>query len=348
MKKSIEEKTVDLLGSFIKHYESNDFYREHEKNYSEISKLVSEKARKLSAPLNVQSVKLYNIAENVAFCVGLYEYKFYMLAKSIVSAINERNTLSLANNTRSLLEQLASITYLISEIEKMRESLKDQGTLDKINNIFDKANQTINRIYLGEGKAQPDETNYKAIHINESLECLGNHIEDVEDLYSLLCEYVHPNYGNNKLVSSGTLGKGRFEARAINSNAIGDILSCSLVVFEHLDKNKIYNLSCALKIYNLVELFFAKGAKITNVFVHNFSTPSGDGKTSHTAYFFKKAKTTPQSIELFHSFLESKGIIKYGQTLGDMSDGYVYDIYHTSEGDIWLKSTMNIGVISNF
>lgn len=168
---NIQKKTIGLLNSFINHYESNYFHKNHEENFSELSSLVTNKSKKLPSPLNDFSVRLYNIAEHTSFCIGLYDYKFYLLAKSIITAINENNPLSLANNTRSLIEQLAAISYLMDAIEKMILNLKDQGELNKIDEIFKRAENAINRVYLGEGKAK-ENSEYRAVHINDSLGCL--------------------------------------------------------------------------------------------------------------------------------------------------------------------------------
>jgi len=39
-------------------------------------------------------------------------------------------------------------------------------------------------------------------------------ITDIGEVYDFLCEYVHPNYGSNALVSTGVLGAGRLNPPA--------------------------------------------------------------------------------------------------------------------------------------
>ncbi|MHA6609383.1 hypothetical protein [Photobacterium damselae] len=334
---TIQEKTVSLLGEFITHYESNEFYKNHEENYSGISKLVKDKSKKLPAPLNVLSVKVYNIAEHTAFCMGLYNYKFYLLAKSVIAAINDNNPLSLANNTRSLVEQIAAITYLMESVEKMLSNLKDQGQLEKINEILSKAENVINRVYLGQGKGLSNNNEYKAVHINDSLSSLQKEIPNINELYSVLCEYVHPNFGNNKLVSSGQLGKGKFESIDVSSDSVTEILKCSALVFDFLDKKRVYHPAVSARIYNFVEYFFVKGAKITNVFSQNSSQPIGDGKSQKTAFFFKKARNAGEAIQLSYLYFSGKNIEIYGRQNGGIENGYIYDVYSTSNGVFWVK-----------
>ena len=344
----IQEKTVNLLSEFIIHYESNDFYKNHEENYSGLSKLVKDKSKKLTAPLNVLSVRVYNIAEHTAFCMGLYNYKFYLLAKSVIAAINDNNPLSLANNTRSLVEQIAAITYLMESVEKMMSNLKDQGQLKKIDEILNKAEKIINRVYFGQGKGQSNGTDYKAVHINDSLGSLQKEIPDINDLYSVLCEYVHPNFGNNKLVSSGQLGKGKFESIDVNSESVIEILECSALVFDFLDQKRVYHPAVSVRIYNFVEYFFVKGAKITNVFSQNNSKPTGDGKSQKTALFFKKARNAGEAIQLSNLYFSGNNIEIYGRQNGGIENGYIYDIYNTSNGVFWVKVPMHQSVIADF
>ncbi|EGR0761919.1 hypothetical protein ETS21_23785 [Vibrio parahaemolyticus] len=344
---NIQEKTIGLLNDFINHYESNDFYKNHEENFSELSSLVTNKSKKSSPPLNVLSVRLYNIAEHTSFCIGLYDYKFYLLAKSVIAAINENNPLSLANNTRSLVEQLAAISYLMDAIEKMISNLKDQGGLKKIDEIFKRAEKAINRVYLGEGKAK-ENSEHKAVHINDSLGVLEKEVSNISDLYSVLCEYVHPNFGNNKLVSSGKLGKGKFESVDINSESVTEILECSALVFELLDTKKIYHPSVSMRTYNLVEYFFVKGAKITTIFSQSSSKTTGDGKSQETALFFSKARNAPEAITLAKAYFDKHNIKVNGRQNGGISNGYIYDVYETSDGAFWVKVPVYQSLIADF
>ncbi|OBU15005.1 hypothetical protein AYY20_20590 [Photobacterium aquimaris] len=310
--------------------------------------MVKDKSKKLTVPLNVLSVRVYNIAEHTAFCMGLYNYKFYLLAKSVIAAINDNNPLSLANNTRSLVEQIAAITYLIESIEKMMSNLKDQGQLKKIDEILNKAEKNINRVYFGQGKGQSNGTDYKAVHINDSLGSLQKEIPDIHDLYSVLCEYVHPNFGNNKLVSSGQLGKGKFESIDINSESVIEILECSALVFDFLDQKRVYHPAVSARIYNFVEYFFVKGAKITNVFSQNNSKPTGDGKSQKTALFFKKARNAGEAIQLSYLYFSGNNIEIYGRQNEGIEKGYIYDTYNTSNGVFWVKVPMYQSVIADF
>lgn len=173
-------------------------------------------------------------------------------------------------------------------------------------------------------------------------------MSNINNLYSVLCEYVHPNFGNNKLVSSGKLGKGKFESVDINSESVTEILQCSALVFELLDIKKIHYPSICMLTYNLVEYFFVKGAKITSVFSQSSTKTTGDGKSQKTALFFSKARNAPEAIILTYAYFDKHKIIVYGRQNGGISNDYIYDIYETSDGVFWVKVPLYQSLLADF
>ena len=305
-------------------------------DYLEIDK----KAAMLKAPLNVVSKRLFKIADDTAYSIELFNYKFYLLAKGVISAIEDENPLSLANNTRSLLEQLAVFTYLMNNISQMLTNLKDQGSVEKIGKILSKCETAIKRVYFGEGKKGINSNNDKAIHVNSAISELSKEITDVHDVYDYLCEFVHPNYGSNLLISSGELGKGKINKQSNSSKNVKNLIVYCYAIFTFLNTKKIAHPVLALSINNLVELCFVKEAKITNIFSEKQPITSGDGKTQETAFYFEKARTIHESMKLQYKYLQSTGytINPMDRRNGGIKDGYVYDVWNTTSGVIWFKT----------
>lgn len=276
----------------------------------------------------------------------LFNYKFSLLAQAIIHAIETENPLSLANNTRSLLEQLAVLIYLVNSVSRMLEDLKDQGSIEKIDKIISKSESVLNRVYSGEGKKKSKSKDDEAIHVNDAMKELSKEVLDASETYDYLCEFVHPNYGNNVLVSSGQLGKGRIEKEGLNSKNIQSIIMCSYSIFEFLSTRKLFHPIITWNINHLVELCFQKGAKITNVFSEKKPIASGDGKTKETAIHFKNARTSQEAMKLQYKHLEDMGGSIQPSNRKNMGiiDGFILDLWSTHLGDIWFKTPMYQGI----
>ncbi len=340
------ENTLLLLNEFVSDTEKNDFFRDHDERFSGLREQVEKKASKLNPPLNVISKRLYSIADNTFFCIELFNYKFYLLAKAIIHSIETENPLSLANNTRSLLEQLAVFIFLINHVNQMLELLKNQGTLERINKIIAKPESILKRAYSGSGKNNSKSKDDEAIHVNAAIKELTKEIIDAQDAYDYLCEFVHPNYGSNFLVSSGELGKGKIETKGVSSKTVQSIVDCSYSIFLFLNTKKIFNPIVTWSVNNLVELCFLKGAKITNVFSEKEPLPYGDGKTKETAFYFKKARTSQEAVKLQYKYLESLG---YKVNLADRVNGgiegeSIFDKWSTNIGVFWFKTPFVAGL----
>jgi len=338
--------TISLLNEFVSDIEKNDFLRDHDERFFGLREQVKKKANKLNPPLNAISKRLYGIADNTFYCIELFNYKFSLLAKAIIHAIETENPLSLANNTRSLLEQLAVYMFLINHVNKMLELLKDQGSLEKIDEIIAKPESILKRVYSGTGKKNSESKDDEAIHVNTAIGELTKEIIDAQSTYNYLCEFVHPNHGSNFLVSSGELGKGRIETKGASSKTVQSIINCSYSIFLFLNTKKILHPIVTWNISNLVELCFLKGAKITNVFSEKEALPTGDGKTKQTAFYFKKARTSQEAMKLQYRYLENLGykVNPTDRVNGGIEGGHVFDKWTIPIGTIWFKTPFFSGL----
>lgn len=341
------EITLSALKEFVSDVEENEFLRDHDERFSGLRKQVKQKSSKLNPPLNAISKRLYDIADNTFYCIELFNYKFYLLAKAIIHAIETENPLSLANNTRSLLEQLAVFVFLVNHVSKMLDQLKGQGSLEKINKIIAKTEAILKRVYSGEGKKSAGSKEGEAIHVNTAMDELTKEIGDAQTAYDYLCEFVHPNFGSNFLISSGELGRGKIEAKDVGSEVISNIVNCGYSMFLFLNTKKILHPAVTWNVSHLVELCFLKGAKITNVFSEKEPLPIGDGRAKETAFYFKKARTSQEAIKLQYQYLESIGynINLADRVNGGVKDGYVFDEWNTHLGIIWFKTPIYSGVL---
>lgn len=343
---------IDAFAEYISKFERDGFLRDHDSRFDGLRKSVRDKSEKLKSPLNVITPRLYYVADHSFYCIQLFEYKYYLLAKGMLNGLSDNNPLSLANNCRSLLEQVATLSYCMHAVEEMLERLKDQGSLEKINQIISKAEKVLQRTYAGQGKRDPSKQAPEAIHVNSAIKKLEEKVENAIGSYDYLCEFVHPNYGNNFLISAGEIGKGKINSRENSDETIIKITSIglNLLGFSQQANGLLYP-TLTWRAHHLVELCLRKGAKITNIFSTKKPCPEGDGKTKETAFFFKNARTSQEAIDLSYQYLHEAGYnnltptsrINGGiETVGEQL--FIYDRWNTKDGEIWFKIPSYVGI----
>ncbi|MFL9895925.1 hypothetical protein [Paraburkholderia sp. RL17-381-BIF-C] len=340
------------FAEYISKSESNDFLRDHDSRFEGLRGTVKNKSEKLKAPLNVITPRLYYIADHSFYCIQLFDYKYYLLAKGMLNGLRENNPLSLANNCRSLLEQVATLSYCMQAVEEMLEKLKDQGSLEKVNQIISKAENALQRTYAGQGKRDPSMPGPEAIHVNSAIKILEGKVGDAISSYDYLCEFVHPNYGNNFLVSAGEIGKGKINSRNNSDETIIRIASIGLSLLEFSNQvNELLYPSLTWRAHHLVELCLRKGAKITNIFSTKKPSPEGDGKTKETAFFFKNARTAQEAMDLSYRYLLEAGYNNLttssrvnGGIEREGGELFIYDRWNTKDGEIWFKIPSYAGI----
>lgn len=94
-----------------------------------------------------------------------------------------------------------------------------------------------------------------------------------------------------------------------------------------------------INLQDYVNRSLTPGAKVSNVFSRKAAKPEGDGKTKETAFFFPKARTSGETIDMIYRYLRDSGIEETGTMATDYGkDGYLYDVFETTHGKIWFKT----------
>ncbi len=293
-------------------------------------------------PLKTVASRLYRIARDECFLIQVCEWKINYVADALLHAIESKNPVSLANNARALIEHVAAFTFVAVSCESLVTVLDGQGSEEKINQAIAKTEQTLKRCYYGKSPKSSDKTE-AAPHIES--ECLGaleKFISDIRETYGFLCEFVHPNYGSNRLVSTGHLGTGRLNPPPdFHKKEIEAISRCCLLAMLFLRDQAIPFSAGPVMLGDLVSRCFSKGSKITNVFAKKSAIPQGDGQSRESAFFFPKARTSGEAIELTYRYLAESAIEVTGnKEIGGLSDGHIFDVFPTSHGRLWFKIPM--------
>lgn len=338
-----------VLQRYIEDIERNDDLREHDKRFGGHIRHVESKCRKLKPPLNVISKRLYTMAKDTFYLIELFNYKIYLLAKGIQHSIDTENPLTLANNTRAMIEQVAVYHNCISAIWTMSDNLKDQGSCDKVSTIIEKCENTLKRTYSGQGKVYAGDGE-KAVHINEAIKSLSSEISDAKKVYDYLCEFVHPNFGGNLLVSSGKLGKGNIGSKALEDANIEKMLGIILSAIEHLNYKELINPAVTWQLEHYVELCMMPKATLGGVFADKKAVPIGDGQSIKTAFFFKNARTSQEGMKLMYQYFSDIGYDvnpKHRTQVTDLESikaGYHLDLWQTPLGKMYFKTKSYVGL----
>ena len=115
-----------------------------------------------------------------------------------------------------------------------------------------------------------------ALLLNESFISKNELDTQPPKVYDYLCEFVHPNYGGNLLVSSGNLGKGIIGSKKLEDKNIEQMLNVICSVIEHLGFKKLVNPTLTWQLEHYVELCFIPKAKLSSIFSVKKAVPIGD------------------------------------------------------------------------
>lgn len=335
------EAATILLKDFRERRQAFHALDDYDKAMTRMRNTASVKIEKLDEPLKTIATRLFSTTEKGFFLCQVCEWKLDYLAEALIYAIDAKNPLALANNTRALVEHLAALVAIVEELEKLENSLRGQGQEKAINDALGKAEKFIHRGFYGKSPKLTNDKNEQALYVNDCLRALKKEVADIEDIYDFLCEYVHPNYGSNLLVSTGQLGSGRLNPPEEFHRETLDRMRryCSLCML-FLRKHVIQHCGVFIRLQDLLELCFIRGAKVTNVFSIKAPKPEGDGKSRDTAFFFPKARTPMEAMNLGDEFLEKEGYKVQKRVNSGVIDGFIYDVYTTDKGTVWFKVPM--------
>jgi len=331
-----------LLREYCEHREHFRVFEDFDAAMAAMQASIDKNLDQTAEPLKSVAQRLFKISRDAFFLIEVCEWKITYIAKALLHTIETRNHLSLANNTRALIEHVAALVFILDSLGKLRNSLQGQGSEKKINEAIEKTESTLRRAYYGTSPKGKDKEK-SAPHIeSECLAAFEKYVADIRDVYDFLCEYVHPNYGSNLLVSTGQLGEGRLNPPPdFQQDTIDRICRyCSSAMLFLRDRTVSISANL-LHLKKLVDRCFVESARITNVFSKKKAVPEGDGLAKETAYFFPRARTALEAIELSYRYLEESGIDVMGnRENAGVSEGFIYDVYHTARGRLWFKIPM--------
>ena len=324
---TVEEQLLDLIGKYQKR--KSLFKHVHTRPRAHTSDA--------SKP-EILGVRLRTLAHDTFFVQEVCNGKLFKLSEWLAWSIEAENTVALATGVRSLLEHVAVWNQVNHSLAGCLDRLENQSSSNKIDESLSRAEKLVKRAYYGSGGS-----NLKPLHVNDSLKLLNKSVNSQATvLYDFLCNFVHPNYGSNQLVSSGELGQGVVSVDASPIELQRFPNKCYLIAIACFDfflreeHRLVTNLSI---LSDYAQRCDSPRAKIRKVFTVRAASPEGDGRTPETAFTFPKALTHLEEVRMVHQYLESRGI-----HLGE--DGTIKELasitplkecWHTPQGKIFFN-----------
>lgn len=329
------------LGDFIDHRGAFTMLNDYDVAMDGLRRIIEKMGSELSDEMAEISTRIFNIADQGLFLTEVSLWKIFYIAKAILQAIDSENQISFALNIRALVEHLATLVTVQDELQKLYVGLQGQGSKTKIVEKITKTEKFLHRAYYGKSPKATKKKDNQALHVNDCLEVFAKELPEIEEEYDFLCEYVHPNYGSNALVSSGRLAGGKLNPPDMfESDSLIRIANSALICMRFLQTKVIVYRSRVLLFQDLFERFISPKAKLSNVFSERSPKASTDGKTKDSAIYFSTARTHLEAMSMSKKYLEGKGCTIEGSQVGGIEDGYFYDLYSTNLGDVWFKFRM--------
>lgn len=333
----MQEKALGFLQKYLYEYKEQHPFKSFKEQIDRDSSLAENS--NVDAALAQLARRLIRYAYDAFFMQQVCSWKVFHIVRALLNATETENPVSLAGNTRALIEHLASYAHVAKSMENLAGGMEGQGSSAKIGEALDRAEVTLKRSYYGTSPHREKPKDEQAHHINDCLIALQEDVEDIGEVYGYLCEYVHPNYGSNQLVANGELGCGDLEPDPGQLTATVDrMCGYAVLTLDLLIELESRSALICLKIKDLSERCLQPRSAIGNVFGKRPLKPAGDGMSQQTAYYFPKARTAMEAITMTYEFLQAEGIeINGAKELGGIEDGWIFDVFPTSRGNLWFK-----------
>jgi len=113
------ETATDLLKDYRARRLQFRVFNDYDKVMGRMRPRTAANIANLSESLKSIAIRLLNIADRGFFLLHVSELKIDYLAEALIHAIKAKNPLSLANNTRALVEHMAALVALLKELESL-------------------------------------------------------------------------------------------------------------------------------------------------------------------------------------------------------------------------------------
>jgi hypothetical protein len=283
---------------------------------------------------------LLKVCRYFMFLQRVAEIKIKYVVNGLQWAIADKNPIVEFALLRSLIEHLAALCFQADKIYTLEQKLKGNNNEQKINEALASCVQALERLFYGQS-ADPH-ARYKRFHTNDFLESLEQRVGEIHDVYNYLCDFVHPNYGSNLLVSSGNLGSGVLDPPA-DTHADHLIRACSYAIKALNEVGDVARTAGATlaRVSDYITIATMPNQSAGSIFSRKALRFEGTGKSKQDAIFFRNARTSAEAVGMIYRYLEEQGLRVTGvKAHGGIEGGFIFDVFPTNRGSIWFKTKM--------
>ena len=112
------QNAIILLNDYRKRRQEFRVYDDYDQTMKEMREGASAKIEALEEPLKSIASRLFSIADQGFFLYQVCGWKIDYIAEALIHSIEAKNPISLANNTRALIEHLAALVATVKELQK--------------------------------------------------------------------------------------------------------------------------------------------------------------------------------------------------------------------------------------
>jgi hypothetical protein len=312
------------------------------KNFEERIKTLADrlKLEGTSTPAQDLARRLFGLIRDYYFLQEVSELKIGYIADGLQSSIHAENITVQFALLRSLVEHVSAFSFEVDAISDLVEKLIGQNSPARIDEVVASCHHKIERLFYGMNPAQKSEI--RQFHVNDFLKSMAKRLVGIEESYDYLCEFVHPNYGSNLLVSTGRLGAGYLDPSVdAHTEDIRKAYDLTLHLFMQVEDLAATGTKFLMQLDDYLTIAMIPNQRIGSIFNLQPLSHRGDGESKETAIYFTKARTPFESVAMIYRYFEKMGIKSIGlQEIGAIEEDFVFDVIETSKGKLWFRTPM--------
>ncbi|MET4841511.1 hypothetical protein [Bradyrhizobium japonicum] len=288
------------------------------------------------------SWQLYELARAHFYMLRVANLKIVKIARGISWAIKAGNATVQMSLVRSLLEHTAALSFQLKVLAALQDDLSRQADSRKLRQAIERHHETVRKIYFNQSYTRGTGTAEKPdFHVNDYRKVLQRDYPEQERAYDKLCEFVHPNYGSNYLVSSGELGHGLLDRGY--SEYEPDIEFANTCTRTCLELANHYETGASILLVFLdsrVEIAGKSGNRPMTIFNDKGLSHEGDGRAKGSALYFTKARTHGEAVDMMHRYLRSESREFKHSVIEGIDGGFLYERVETDVDTLWFKTRL--------
>jgi hypothetical protein len=250
------------------------------------------------------------------------------------------------NKTRKVYKKnFYGISYTNITVRDRSKPIHVNECIEKLDDFFGRVNPgSEDEVTQGHSFLFHEAISDKDIHEQYGINvmpCSENSLVATD--YDFLCDFVHPNYGGNFLVSSGELGGGLIDVGGKHAENLSILfIKKFLRYFLYLKELHNYDLHEHMQILAWLDRANKRGIKASKIFTSKALKYHGDGLTPDTAISFA-ARDFLEERKMFAQFLKDTfGVNDYKHSIFSVTEDFIIDQVEVVNKKIFVKFKNNL------